>query len=156
MSYDYGRKYIAKKTGLKGVEAGHIARQLEKQGLDYQSFDWETIGGDLYGHGKRKKGVEHHLKNMYGVSLSPLGNVKKVRVMEDEAKDLEEDFNRGLSREKNLSECQTIFNRRSPRSKFIDLRIDAKETFDPGDAKGVKKWKKYPNQYDIWGVDDIH
>ena len=57
MPYDYGRKHIAKMTGLKGVEAGHIAKQLDKQGLDYQSFDWQTIGGDLYGHGKRTKGV---------------------------------------------------------------------------------------------------
>jgi len=53
MRYDFGRKFISKKTGLTGVEAKNIANKLAKQNIDYQVIDWETIGSDLYGHGHR-------------------------------------------------------------------------------------------------------
>ena len=53
MSDAYGIKVIASKTGLTGAEARNIANKLRDQGIDYQVIDWETIGGDLYGHGKR-------------------------------------------------------------------------------------------------------
>ena len=143
MKYDYGRKHIAKMTGLKGVEAGHIAKQLERQGLDYQSFDWQTIGGDLYGHGKRVGGVKSKLKTMYGVSIdkSNRDRHEEARYSDIEASAL-------------MPELMEINDRRSKKAKFMDWNRQAHNTFKPTNKAGVRKWKKNPNRYDIIGIDD--
>ena len=138
MKYDYGRKHIAKHTGLTGVEAGNIARSLKKRGIDFMTVDWETIGGDMYGHGKRSGGVKHHLKNMYGISV--------------DAPEVDRYESQGETQ--SIQSLVNIFEQRSRRSKRMDLRIAAKNTFKHTDIEGVKLWKKYPNQYDIIGVDD--
>jgi hypothetical protein len=153
MVYDFGRKEISKMTGLTGVESKNIARQLSKQGFDYQSFDWKTIGEDLYGYGKRTGGVKKKLETMYGVSIGRTG--KAISHDIGRAKVAKQRFKREQSRDAVLRECQRIFNRRSKKQKAMDLKIDAKHIFDPGEVKGVKKWKKNPNMYDIWGVDDV-
>ena len=140
MGYDYGRKFISKKTGLTGIESMNIAKQLNKQNIDFQSIDWETIGHDLYGHGKRTGGVKHHLKQMYAITL-------------DEPEDLVSEY-QGRANDLRIEGLMNIFESRSRRSKLMDLRIKAKHRFRPSDERGVKLWKKYPNQFDIIGVDD--
>ena len=141
MNYDYGRKYISKKTGLTGIESMNIARSLSKKQIDFQTVDWETIGQDMYGHGKRTGGVKHHLKEMYGISLDdPITQLPKYKQQ---------------AREYDMMELRTIFDSRSKRSKMIDLHINAKRTFKHTNKKGVEKWRKNPNQYDIIGIDDI-
>ena len=139
MSYDYGLKKISKFTGLTGVEAKNIATSFKAKNIDFEVVDWETIGGDLYGHGKRVGGVKHHLREMYGIDLSTPQTSKHIEQGEQQS----------------LGELTRIFERRSKRSKQADLRIQAKGTFKHTDAKGVKLWKKYPNQYDIEGIDDL-
>jgi len=138
MGYDYGRKYISKKAGLTGIEAKNIAMALKKKGIDFQVIDWKTIGSDLYGHGKRTGGVKHHLKTMYGISL--------------DMPEIERYKHQGLNQ--SIGELINIFERRSKKSKQMDLHIAAKNTFSPVDVTGVKLWKKNPNLYDIIGVDD--
>lgn len=139
MPYDYGLKKIAKHTGLTGVEAKNIAQAFKSKALDIEVVDWETIGGDLYGHGSRTKGVKHHLKEMYGISLDQPETAKYEQQAEHAS----------------LGELMNIFERRSKRSKQLDLSINAKQIFKHTDVEGVKLWKKDPNRYDIEGIDDI-
>ena len=139
MPYDYGLKKIAKHTGLTGVEAKNIAQAFKAKALDIEVVDWETIGGDLYGHGSRTKGVKHHLSEMYGISLDQ----PEVARHESQAEHA------------CLNELMNIFERRSKRSKQLDLSINAKQIFKHTDVEGVKLWKKDPNRYDIKGIDDI-
>ena len=144
MSYDLGSKFISRHTGLSGVESKNIAKQLEHQGLDYQSFDWKTIGEDIYGHGKRVGGVKHHLKQMYGISLEPrIASVKHEteRFSEMEASMI-------------MPSLMEINSRRSPKSRMMDYSIGARRTFKPTSKRGVALWKKHPNRFDIIGVDD--
>ena len=144
MSYDYGLKHIAKHTGLTGVEAKNIVKSLQKQNLDYDRFDWKTIGEDLYGHGKRIGGVKKKLKSMYGITLDiPTSSIgSEIHEFED------------ISTFDVMGELMEIHERRSPHAKAMDLSIKARKTFKPTDKEGVKKWKKAPNMYDIIGIDD--
>ncbi len=138
MSYDYGLKKIAKHTGLTGVEAKNIASAFKSRNLDVETVDWETIGSDLYGHGKRVGGVKHHLREMYGIDLS-MPTPGKFGMQEKQA---------------SLGSLIQIHERRSRKSIRMDLNRSAKGTFKHTDEKGVKKWKKHPNRFDIIGVDD--
>lgn len=144
MSYDYGRKYISKHTGLTGVESKNIARQIKESGLDYQAFDWKTIGEDLYGYGKKTSGVKSKLKSMYGISFDK--NVREIADEMSEAKGIETGFI--------MNELMNIHERRSPHAKHMDYSLRAKKTFKPSNKKGVEKWKRNPNRFDIIGVDD--
>ena len=138
MSYDYGLKKISKFTGLTGIEAKNIATAFKTKNLDVETVDWETIGGDLYGHGSRAGGVKHHLSKMYGIDLSTPQTSKHEGQMEHAS----------------LSSLMSIHERRSRASKRMDLKRSAKGTFKHTDEKGVKIWKKYPNRFDIIGIDD--
>ena len=141
MRYDFGRKFISKKTGLTGIEAKNIANKLAKQNIDYQVIDWETIGSNLYGHGHRTGGVKHHLKNMYGITLENKGEYEK-------------EF-RIKQKHNSLDELMSFFDRRTKKQKMMDLSINAKKVFKPTNQRGIKLWKKSPNQYDVEGIDDI-
>ena len=138
MSYDYGLKNISKHTGLTGVESKNIAQALKTKNIDFQTVDWETIGGDLYGHGSRSKGVKHHLSKMYGIDLT-MPSLGKFEMQQEHAA---------------LGSLIQIHEGRSRLSKRMDLRRAAKGTFKHTDEHGVKLWKKYPNRFDIIGVDD--
>ena len=121
MGYDYGIKHISKHTGLTGIESSNIIKNLQKQDLDYDLFDWKTIGEDLYGHGKRSKGVKSKLKSMYGVSLGiPVSNVgSEIQKYSDiEVRDV-------------MSNLMEIHERRSPHARMMDLSLRAKKTFKP-------------------------
>lgn len=139
MSYDYGRKHISKHTGLTGLEAGNIAKRLDRMGLDYQSFDWKTIGEDSRDYGSRSKSVKNKLTKMYGVGF---GNP------------MEEKYT-NMSKDMILSELNEINERRTSKAIEMDLNRKAKHTYKPTNKKGVRKWKKHPNRYDIIGVDDL-
>lgn len=138
MAYDYGVKKISKHTGLTGIESKNIASAFKAKNLDVETVDWKTIGSDLYGHGHRVGGVKHHLREMYGIDLT-MPSQTKFDIQREHA---------------SLNELNNIFERRSKRSKRIDLRIAAKETFKHTNDRGVKLWKKHPNRFDIIGVDD--
>jgi len=138
MSYDYGLKKISKYTGLTGIEAKNIATAFKRKNIDVETVDWETIGGDMYGHGSRVGGVKHHLKNMYGIDLSQ-SNTSKYK---------------GQMEHASLQSLMNIHERRGRKSIRMDLKRKAKGTFKHTNAKGVKKWKKHPNRYDIIGIDD--
>jgi len=133
-----GRKRIARETGLTGVEAENILRAMEAQSLDVEAVDWEAIGQDLYGHGSRTGGVKHHLAEMYGINLVTPETAKHLAQQEDVS----------------IGDLIRIFERRTKASKKMDLQKSAKGTFPHTDARGVKLWKKHPNEYDIIGVDD--
>jgi len=139
MSYDYGIKQIAKLTKISGVEAKNIAKTLEAKGLDFQTFDWKTIGEDLYGHGNRTAGIKGKIQEMYGINIAK-PDIKEFDVMEHQS---------------TMADLMAIHNRRSKKSIIMDLAKDAKQKFKPNDAAGVKKWKKHPNRYDIIGIDDL-
>lgn len=143
MSYDYGRKRISKAIGLTGVEAGHISRALKKQHLDPDAYDWEGALSDATDYGDRFEAVKQKLKDQYGLSLNTRDTAADVNEWEGRQNDMM------------VSDLMNIFERRSPRSKAIDLNRNAKQTFDPSDEIGVRKWKKHPNRYDIKGIDDI-
>jgi len=144
MSYDYGLKKISKHTGLTGIEAKNIAQAFKTKNLDVETVDWETIGGDLYGHGSRVGGVKHHLKNMYAIDLSSsessMGSDLQVfdAIYDDNIR----------------NDLMGIHERRSKASRFMDINRKAKQTFKPSNKAGVKKWRKNPNRFDIIGIDD--
>jgi len=144
MVYDYGLKHISKMTGLTGIEAKHIANQIKQKGLDYQVFDWKTIGEDLYGYGKRTEGVKHKLSSMYGVSLD-----KKNKIRNERAKYSDMEI-AGL-----MPALMRHNDRRKKRARRTDYSKGAKNTFKPTNKEGVEKWKKHPNRYDIVGIDDL-
>lgn len=54
-----------------------------------------------------------------------------------------------------FSKAKEVNESRSNRSKFMDLRKRAKNTFYPDDIskKDYLKWRKNPSRYDIEGVD---
>lgn len=140
MSSNGGRKYIARMTGLTGVEAGNVARKLEKKGIDYMTIDWKSIGENLYGHGKRTKGVKKQLAEMYGISISQSSSdVGKWERM---------------GKEYTLDELMRFHNRRGKRARMIDMSLRAKKTFKATNPVGVALWKRKPNRYDIEGIDD--
>jgi len=139
MSYDYGAKIISKHTGLTGIESKNIAKALKRKNIDYQNVDWETIGGDMYGHGSRTGGVKHHLSKMYGIDL--MKNIPGKYEAQRE--------------HMSLSDLMRISENRSRKSIRMDLNRKAKGTFKHTNKKGVKKWKKHPNRYDIIGIDDV-
>jgi len=139
------RKHISKYTGLTGVQSGHLLKALDKQNIDVQSIDWKTLGGDASDFGDRYKAVTKKLGTMHGISLKPrVSNVRHNISMYE-----------SMGAEHSLQDLRNIFDRRKPRSQEIDLRIVAKHTFKHTNSRGVKKWKKHPNHYDIKGVDDM-
>ncbi len=134
MNYiDQVKKEISKRTGLTGVESGHIARDLERGGIDPQAIDWETIGQDLYGHGKGVGSVRRQVKSMYGVNLG--------MESDDRYGDLD-------------AQVFAIQEARTPRARAIDDSRRARNVFHLSSRKGVKKWIEHPNLFDIEGVDD--
>ena len=136
MSYDSDvRKYISKMTGLTGIESGHIHKQLEKSGQDYQAFDWKSMGENLYGHGHRTGGIKGMLKENYGVSIGEQEDRSSTDFLE--------------------MEIHNRQNRRTPAALKMDNSINARHTFKMSNEKGVKKWLKRPNMFDIFGIDDI-
>lgn len=132
---EHVRREIAKHTGLTGVEAGHIERQLVKQGIDYQTMDWKTIGENMYGHGHRTGGLKKVVSGMYNINIG-------------------ESDERG-SGEYLEMEVHTRQSRRKPAAIKMDEHINAKHQFKMSNEKGVRRWLKKPNMYDIIGVDDI-
>lgn len=137
-------KFVSKKTGLTGVESKTLLKQLERKGLDYQSFDWKTIGENLYGHGKKFSAVKKMLREMYGISISP----KKMNIKTEIEKYSDMEV---ASLMPNLMKYN---DRRRKKAKMVDWNLQAKTTFSPTNKIGVKKWKKHPNLYDIMGIDD--
>ena len=144
MSYDYGLKEISKATGLTGIEAKHIATSLKKQNIGFDVVDWKTLGEESRDFGDRTKVVKQKLGQMYGISTgivkSDIGNLNQA------FNESQEDFFTAPLRE--------INERRSKRARMIDYNLQAKQTFHSYDKEGVKKWKKHPNRFDIFGVDD--
>lgn len=140
-NYDYGLKTISHHTGLTGVESKNLARKLQAKNLDYQSYDWKTIGEDSKDYGSRTSSVENKLKSMYGVSLN------EDKFNQSEFTELETDHA--------ISNLRAIHETRTFKSQQMDGNLNAKQCFNPLDKEGVKKWKKHPNTSDIENVDDI-
>lgn len=139
------RKQISKYTGLTGVQAGHILKAFDKQALDIQSVDWKTLGGDASDFGDRYNTVIKKLGSMYGISLKPrVSNLSNTMHR----------YN-NMQQEEIMGSLMQWFERRSHQSKMVDLRKNAKHRYKPSNKRGVKKWKKHPNRYDIVGIDDI-
>lgn len=155
MSYDYGRKFISKMTGLTGVESGLVAKQLKEMNVDYGIIDWETVGGDLYGHGSRLGGIKHHLKTGYGIDIDPYAGMDKyfdmseLRIKPGRRKHRMTVTDRGAS----LWSLRMFYSKRTPRQRAIDNRIKAKKRFRHTNRAGIELWLKNPNRYDILGVD---
>lgn len=133
MSYlDQIRKQIAKDTGLTGVEAGHIVKDLERSGQDYQAFDWKTIGEDMYGKSHSVGSVRKQVKSMYGVGLGDIS---------DQYSDLD-------------SLIHATQSSRTVKAREMDNRINARRTYKTSNKKGVQRWLRRPNMYDLLGIDD--
>jgi hypothetical protein len=134
-SYDKGRKEIARAWGLTGIQAGHLADKLERKGYDYQSFDFGGTTGEVKDYGKghaRYQGAKKFLKDNYGVLLDDPWDRLPIQ---------------------DIDELQWNFNQRSPRSIAADQRRVARKTYKPKNKKGVDRWWKHMNRYDIEGVD---
>jgi len=69
MAYDYERSVISKATGLRGVEADHIAKGLVSMGIDPQVIDWEGAISDARDYGNRYDAVKKYLSMYYGVDI---------------------------------------------------------------------------------------
>jgi hypothetical protein len=135
MSYESETlRYISKHTGLTGIESKNLYHKMEKKNIDFQTIDWETVGQDMYGHGHRTKGAKNVIRGMYGISF-------------DEHEDQSQEY---LEREVHQRQ-----SRRTPRSLHIDNLVNAKHVFKITNPKGVAKWLKNPNRFDIKGIDDI-
>lgn len=136
MNYlDKVRKDIARSCGLTGVEAGHIVKRLQKKGIDEQTIDWRTIGQDMYGKAHSVGNVEKQIHSMYNLDI---GNMS------------DQDSSYFLQQEVHLRQ-----SRRSPAQQSMDNRINARHRFKITNEKGVRKWLKHPNKYDILDVDDV-
>ena len=109
-----------------------------------ETVDWETIGQDLYGHGKRVGGVKHHLREMYGIDIS----IPESEIGHELHKYSD------IEKQETIGSLMKIHESRSRASVRMDLRRSAKGTFEHTDIAGVEKWKKNPNRFDIIGVDD--
>lgn len=139
MPYDYGRKEISKGVGLTGVESKNIARKLKESDIDPQAIDWEGAISDASDYGDRYGATVQKLKDYYGVDIGKEQSFSEHKKLEND---------------RLMNELMRIFESRSRASKLMDLNIDAKSQFKPSNKPGVKLWKKYPNEYDIIGIDN--
>lgn len=150
--YDYGAKTISKATGLSGVQAKHIAKGLKKQNIGFDVVDWKTLGGDARDFGDRSKAVWDKLENMYGISkpqthsgikhkIQKYGNMQEEIPVSVRLEGLQEEM------------CQARHLSRSKNAIAVDDRKKAKKRFKVTNIKGVKKWMKNPNKFDIIGID---
>ncbi len=150
MGYDYGIGEISKFTGITGIAAKHIAKDLDKHNIDWMSIDWKTIGEDVKDFGDRYNAIWDKLRNMYGISKSMTGGAYKKHV----GKFLEhKEIPVFTQKEIQLEMCLDVHLRRSARSIMLDDKIAARIRFKPTNLKGVQLWMKNPNKYDIIGVD---
>jgi len=155
MSYDYGSKLISKMTGLTGIESKQIAKAFKQKDIGYDVVDWETVGQDLYGHGSRLGGVKHHLRTSYGIELDPYRGMDKyfdmatLRIKPGKRRHRINITDKGTS----LWGLRVFYSKRTPKQRAVDNRIRAKKRFKHTNRKGVEKWLKHPNRYDILGVD---
>lgn len=150
MSYDYGIKYISKHTGLTGVESKNIAMALKSKDIDYTTVDWKTIGEDTKDFGNRSGAVWNKLGSMSGISKLRTGSSIKYDIMKSkEHNEAIETPVYGIQMEM----CLSKHLRRTPGSIRLDDVLKAKHIFKPTNLKGVTKWMKNPNRYDILGVD---
>ena len=152
MNYDYGIKHISKMTGLSGVQAKHVMKGLRKQNIGFDVIDWKTLGGDAKDFGSRSEAVWDKLGNMYGISKPQTQsgikhNIQRYRGMAEKIPT--HVMTSGLQNEM----CQARHLARTPRAIQMDDRKKAKKRFKVTNQKGVKKWMKHPNMYDIIGID---
>jgi len=155
MVHDYGLKHISKMTGLTGIESKQVAKAFKKMNIGYDVVDWETIGGELYGHGSRLGGVKHHLRTSYGIELDPYSGMDKyidietLKVKSGKRKHRMTITEKGAT----LWSLRLFYSKRTPKQRMIDNRIRAKKRYQHTNRKGVEKWLRNPNRYDILGVD---
>ena len=126
-------QYISKHTRITGVEAKNMHRELQRSGIDPQALDWRTLGEDS---SIRTGGsVKKQIHNMYGVNLNRY-----------------EDKEESMFLGQQISDRQ---GRRSPTQLRMDNNRNARHCFKQTNSKGVQKWLKKPNRYDLKDVDDI-
>lgn len=147
-------KFIAKKTGLTGVEAKNILKYMNSKNIDPYAVDWETIGQDLYGYGDRFKGVKDLLKRYYGLEVSFAAELDEFQHQLDNTF-FNQVFSGGVipGEPPSLSSLRDHHKSRSRRSIAMDNAKKAVNVFAPTDVEGVVKWIKRPHQFDIRGID---
>jgi len=52
-----------------------------------------------------------------------------------------------------FKELKSFHMKRSPRARAIDASLPANKTFSPHSKKGVTKWLRSPNRFDLYGID---
>jgi len=150
--YDYGIKKISKATGLSGVQAKHIAMGLKKKNIGFDVIDWKTLGGDAGDFGDRSKAVWNKLGNMYGISKPQTQSGIKHKIQRYGS--MQEEIPTSVLTEGLQAEmCQARHSSRSKKAIAMDDKKRAKRRFKVTNLKGVQKWMKNPNRYDIIGID---
>ena len=150
MSYDYGIKHISKYTGLLGVESKNIAKALDKKGMSFDVIDWETLGGDARDFGKRSDAVWSKLGSMYGIGKPRTQQGLRHEINKyDELQQKQPAYTDGIQFEMVMQRHM----KRSRRAKLIDDKLKAKNVFSLTNTKGIQKWMKHPELYDVHGVD---
>jgi hypothetical protein len=107
----------------------------------------------------KRMGLEHDIIDVHASIDRKLTLGENMRIIGKQAKMLSENqFNESFGRLSGwelMEKAQDTHNKRSQKSIFMDNRLRARETFNPEEftAKQFKKWRRYPNRYDIENVD---
>lgn len=146
-------KRISKSAGIRGVEAGHIVRMMEKQGLDPAVVDWHTLGEETQDFGDRYSTVWNKLSAEYGISKP--STVKGTKRSEGRVnRGLIDNFIGGYSDHlPGLNDMIRFHKERGPVAVRMDNNRQAKRQIHPDNVKGVRDWFRNPHLMDVVGVD---
>jgi hypothetical protein len=148
-------KRISKTAGVRGVEAKHIVRMMEKQGLDPAVVDWHTLGEETQDFGDRYSTIWKKLSAEYGISKP--STIKGTRRSEGRVnRRLVDGFIGGYSDSlPGLDDMIAFHKQRDPIAVKMDNNIQAKRQVHPSDVKGVRFWFRNPHLCDVIGVDSV-
>jgi hypothetical protein len=109
-------------------------RALINKGLQSRGINPDTV--DTHARIDRKLSLRENFREIVG---------KQKRMPETTS----------MQKTENYLEAVDKFSQFNSKRQFIDSRINAKKTYEQSELsnKNYNKWKKYPNRYDIAGVD---
>ena len=145
--------YISKKAGISGIQSKHIVSQLEKQNIDPAVIDWHTLGNESQDFGDRYNTIWRKLGMEYGVSKPQTSSSISLKEKRYESQREKNPDMEAFGNDFQFSLCMERHKSRTKKAIKMDNEIAAKHTYHISDKKGVKKWMKHPNMYDIIGID---
>ena len=119
-----------------------------------KTFQLKAIGRNL-----KARGIDTDLIDLNAKIDSSLSLRENNRIIMEDSKYIGKNKlsfgTKSLSKMDRFFEAEKQFNNMSNKSKNMDLNKRAKNTFEMEDLnkKNYNKWKKNPNKYDIYGID---